>query len=159
MIYRQAACAFIVLMMPYGAAAEALSDSDKNVDLHQTGSDLTGYWQQEDGQIFRFSQEGSILTSRHSKRSASNVENQIDFTATIYGNLIYGAHRASFSSALLAKCTNQIWVGMGLTLNEERTKLTGFRGNRIVDPKTCSVKDSDPVGLVYSRITAAEPLN
>lgn len=159
MIYRRSACVFLALLMANGAAAQALPASDKNHNMQQTDSDLTGYWRQDDGQIFYFTHEGSSLTSRRSQRSTNNHESEVDFTATIYGNLIYGAHRASFSRAMQEKCLGQIWVGMGLTLNDGRTELTGFRGDRIVDLKTCSVKDSDPVGLVYTRIDDPEPLN
>lgn len=159
MIYRRSACVFLALLMANGVAAQAPPDSDKNAGTHQTEFDLTGYWQQDGGQIFYFAQEGSSLTSRHMQRAAGNDERDIDFTATVHGNLIYGAHRASFSRVLRAKCSNQIWVGMGLTVNDDRTELTGFRGDRIVDPKTCNVKDSAPVGLVYKRIDEAEPLN
>lgn len=156
MKYRQAACVFLALAMAQGAAAQTLPATDKNISSQQVEIDLTGYWQQEDGQIFYFSQDGSSLISRHSHRSASNAENDVDFTATIYGNLVYGAHRAAFSPALLEKCSSQIWVGMGLTLNDKRTELTGFRGDRIVDPENCDVDDSDPIGLAYVRIDPPE---
>ena len=155
MKYRQAACVFLALVMAQGAAAQTLPATNEHISSQPFEIDLTGYWQQDDGQIFYFTQDGSSLTSRHSHRSANNAENDVDFTATIYGNLVYGAHRASFSSALLKKCSSQIWVGMGLTLNDERSKMTGFRGDRIVNPENCDVEDSDPVGLVYVRIDEA----
>ena len=156
MICRQATCAILALVMANGVTAQPLPAPDKNGSAHQSGSDLTGYWQQDDGQIFYFVQEGTSLISRHAQRSAGNNENEVDFTATIYGNLVYGAHRSPGSRAMQEKCAQQIWVGMGLTLNDDRTELTGFRGVRIVDAKGCSVKDSDPVGLVYSRIDDPE---
>jgi hypothetical protein len=156
MLYRRSVCMFLALMMADGAAVQALAASDQNVVMDQAETDLTGHWRQGDGHIVYFTQVGSSLTSRYSKSPTSNVENEVDFTATIYGNLIYGAHRASFSHALQEKCSSQIWVGMGLTLNETRTELTGFRGDRIVDPESCSVEDSDPVGLVYIRIHPPE---
>jgi hypothetical protein len=56
------------------------------------------------------------------------------------------------------KCSLQIWVGMGLTLSDDGTILEGFRGDRIVDPKNCSAKNSDPVKLVYKRIADSDPL-
>ncbi len=153
MRYRLGAYAFSALLMVSGVATQALADGTE-----QAENDLTGYWQQGDGQIFYFTQEGSRLTSRHPKRSARNEENDIDFTATVHGNLIYGAHRGPFSRAMQKKCSLQIWVGMGLTLNDDRTELTGFRGDRIVDSKTCSAKDSDPVKLVYTRMADVDPL-
>lgn len=159
MIYCRVACACIVLIIPCGAVAETRTDADKTVVSAQAETDLTGYWQQDGGAIFRLLQTGSSLISRHSEQSDSNVENQIDFTATIYGNLIYGAYRAPFSRAQLAECSHQIWVGMGLTLNDDRTRLTGFRGARILDPKTCRVTDSAPVSLVYTRMDGPEQAN
>ncbi len=158
MIYRHAAYVFLALMTANGVAVEARPDSERNVGMHQIETDLTGYWQQGDGQVFYFTQEGSSLTSRHSRKSASHVENEVDFTATIHGNLIYGAHRGPYSRAMQEKCSRQIWVGMGLTLNEGRNELTGFRGDRIVDPENCSAKNSDPVAVVYTRIADAERL-
>lgn len=154
MIFRLAALVFPALLMADGAVGQSLPASE---NMRQAESALTGYWQQDDGQIFYFTQEGSSLTSRHAQRSAGHTESEVDFTATIYGNLIYGAHRSPHSRAMQEKCAQQIWVGMGLTLNDDRTELTGFRGDRIVDPKTCSVRDSDPVGLVYTRINGPEP--
>ena len=156
MILRRSACVFLALLMADGAVAQAPPASDNHEHMQQAESGLTGYWQQDDGQIFYFVQEGSSLISRHAQRSAGNNENEVDFTATIYGNLVYGAHRSPGSRAMQEKCAQQIWVGMGLTLNDDRTELTGFRGDRIVDAKGCSVKDSDPVGLVYSRIDDPE---
>lgn len=153
MRYRLAAYVFSALLMVSGVTTQAQADGRE-----QAENDLTGYWQQGDGQIFYFTQEGSRLTSRHPKRSARNDENDIDFTATIRGNLVYGAHRGPFSRAMQKKCSLQIWVGMGLTVNDDRTELTGFRGDRIVDPKTCSAKDSAPVKLVYTRMAAVDPL-
>lgn len=155
MRYRHAAYAFAALMMVNGVAADARPDADES----QKGeSDLTGYWQQADGQILYFTQEGSSLTSRYEKASASNDENDIDFTATVHGNLIYGAHRGPFSQVMQKKCALQIWVGMGLTLSDDGTELTGFRGDRIVDLKTCSAKNSDPVEVVYTRIADSDAL-
>lgn len=158
MKYRHAAYIFLALVTANAVAAQELPDANNNASMPQVEFDLTGYWQQGDGQIFYFSQDGSSLTSRYPKRSARNNENEIDFTATIHGNLVYGAHRASFARALQEKCSSQIWVGMGLTLNDGRTELTGFRGDRIVDPKNCSVKDSHPLGLVYTRVVDFDPL-
>ncbi|MGB5724909.1 MAG: hypothetical protein WBM39_10885 [Parasphingorhabdus sp.] len=157
MIYRHSAFTLLALLMADGVLAQAPPASDRIDNMQQAETALTGYWQQDDGRIFYFTQEGSSLTSRHSKHSSSNNEGEVDFTATIYGNLIYGAHRAPNSRSVQEKCSRQIWVGMGLTLNEEGTGLKGFRGDRIVDPKDCSVKDSDPVGLVYIRIDEPEP--
>ena len=153
MIYRQAAYIFSALMLVSGVASEARPDAEGS---QKADSDLAGYWQQGNGEIVRFTREGSSLTSRYQKRSASNDENDIDFTATVHGNLIYGAHRGPFSRAMQKKCAVQIWVGMGLTLSEDGTELTGFRGDRIVDPKTCSAKNSDPVKLVYTRVTDSD---
>ena len=153
MIYRQAAYIFSALMLVSGVASEARPDAHGS---QKSESDLAGYWKQGNGEIVRFTREGSSLTSRYQKRSASNDENDIDFTATVHGNLIYGAHRGPFSRAMQKKCAMQIWVGMGLTLSEDGTELTGFRGDRIVDPKTCSAKNSDPVKLVYTRVTDSD---
>ena len=153
MIYRQAAYIFSALMLVSGVASEARPDADGS---QKSDSDLAGSWQQGNGELVRFTREGSSLTSRYQKRSASNDENDIDFTATVHGNLIYGAHRGPFSRAMQKKCAMQIWVGMGLTLSEDGTELTGFRGDRIVDPKTCSAKNSDPVKLVYTRVTDSD---
>lgn len=152
---RLAAYALSALMMVNGVAADARSGAD---ETQKTESDLTGYWQQADGDILYFTQDGSSLTSRYKKRSANNDENDIDFTATVHGNLIYGAHRGPFSRAMQKKCSLQIWVGMGLTLSDDGTELTGFRGDRIVDLKTCSAKNSDPVGLVYTRMADSDVL-
>ncbi|MEJ6595924.1 hypothetical protein [Parasphingorhabdus sp.] len=155
MIYRPAAYAFSALMMVSGVAADARPDANESQTAE---SDLTGYWKQRDGKIVHFTQDGSSLTSRYSKRSAGNDENDVDFTATVHGNLIYGAHRGPFSRTMQKKCSLQIWVGMGLTLSDDGTILEGFRGDRIVDPKTCSAKNSDPVKIVYKRIADADLL-
>jgi hypothetical protein len=155
MIYRTAAYVFSALMMVGGVAADARPDANES---QAAETDLTGYWQQGDGEIVHFTQDGSGLTSRYSKRSAGNDENEIDFTATVHGNLIYGAHRGPFSRPMQKKCSLQIWVGMGLTLSDDGTILEGFRGDRIVDPKNCSAKNSDPVKLVYKRIADSDPL-
>jgi hypothetical protein len=141
---RLATSVFSALLMVSGIAAPALADGTE-----QAANELTGYWQQGDGEIFHFIQEGTSLTSRGPVRSN---ENDLDFSATIHGNLIYGAHRGPFFSAMRKKCALQIWVGMGLTLNDDRTILSGFRGDRIVDPKSCSVSYGDPVKLVYTRV-------
>lgn len=157
MIYRRSVCVLLALLTANGVAAEPLAALGTDASSPQDELDLTGYWRQADGQIFHFVQDGSSLTSRYSQATASNAANDVDFTATIYGNLVYGAHRAAFSRVLLEKCSSQIWVGMGLTLNDKRTELTGFRGDRIVDPENCSVEDSDPVGLVYVRVDPPGP--
>jgi hypothetical protein len=149
MRYRLAAFAFSALLMVPGIATPALADGKE-----QAANDLTGYWQQGGGQIFHFIQEGTSLTSRHPAR---NNENDLEFSATVHGSLIYGAHRGPFSRAMQKKCARQIWVGMGLTLSDDRTKLTGFRGDRIIDPKTCSARYSDPVKLVYTRVPGPDP--
>ncbi len=155
MIYRQAIYALAALMMVNGAVADARPDADQaqNVD-----HDLTGYWRQADGNIFHFTQDGTSLTSRYRTKSQNNDENDIDFTATIHGNLIYGAHRGPFPRAMQEKCALQIWVGMGLTLSDDGLELRGFRGDRIVDPKTCSVSDSAPVAVVYTRVAGSDLL-
>jgi hypothetical protein len=136
MIYRKAIYALAALMMVNGAVADARPDADQaqNVD-----HDLTGYWRQADGNIFHFTQDGTSLTSRYWTKSQNIDENDIDFTATIHGNL-------------------QIWVGMGLTLSDDGLELRGFRGDRIVDPKTCSVTDSAPVAVVYTRVADSDLL-
>ncbi len=152
MIYRRPVCVLLALMTANGVAAQPLAAPDQDASSPQAVFDLTGHWRQEDGQTFHFIQDGSSLISRYSVSPASNAGNDIDFTATIYGNLVYGAHRAAFSPAMLEKCSSQIWVGMGLTLNAEGTELAGFRGDRIVDADDCTVEDSDPVRLVYVRI-------
>ena len=152
MIYLRLVCVLLALLTANGVAAQPQAAPDKDAHSPQEAFDLTGHWQQEDGQTFHFTQDGSSLTSRYSTASPGNAGNAIDFTATIYGNLIYGAHRAAFSPAMLEKCSSQIWVGMGLTLNAEGTELAGFRGGRIVDADDCTVEDSDPVRLVYVRI-------
>ena len=156
MIYLPSAYAFLALTMVIGVAADARPHSDEPQMIAE--SDLTGTWQQGDGAIVHFTQDGSSLTSRYSERSAGNYENDIDFTATIHGNLVYGAHRGPFSRAMQKKCAVQIWVGMGLTLSDDGTRLEGFRGDRAVDPRTCSAVNSDPVSLVYTRIEGAKPL-
>ena len=147
---------FLASLAANSVAAQSIAIPDGQAGSQQPGFDLTGYWQQEGGQIFYFTQEGASLTSRHSGRSSTSATNDVDFTATIYGNLVYGAHRAGFAPALQEKCSGQIWVGMGLTLNVQRTELTGFRGDRIVDPKNCTVEDSVPVRLVYVRVGSPE---
>jgi|GEM_PF-847209 len=158
MIYRHVAFVFSALMLAQGtfASAQARTDGVTGQNLAepvaQAENDLTGYWQQGNGEIVYFTQDGTSLTSRYRKRSASNDENDIDFTATVHGNLVYGAHRGPFSRAMQKKCALQIWVGMGLTLNEDGTELAGFRGDRVVDRKSCSTKNSDPVRLVYTRV-------
>lgn len=151
MRYRVAVYAFSALLALSGIATPALTEGTE-----PAGNDLSGYWQQGDGQIVQFTQEGVALTSRH--RSERGKEAEVDFTATVHGNLIYGAHRGPFSTAMQKKCATQIWVGMGLTLNADRTELTGFRGDRTVDPKTCRVTNSDPVTLVYKKMPASDPL-
>ena len=149
MIYRPAAFMISALMMAGGVAAQAGPDADES---RKVEGDLTGYWQQEDGTVFHFVQEGVSLISRHDRRPAGADENDIDFTATVYGKLIYGAHRGPFSRAMQKKCAIQIWVGMGLTLSDDGRQLEGFRGDRAVDPKSCSTENRDPVRLVYKRL-------
>ncbi|MEH6662444.1 MAG: hypothetical protein V7679_12415 [Parasphingorhabdus sp.] len=153
MIYRQAIYALAALMMVDGAAADARPDAEQ---AEKTDHDLTGYWQQADGNIFRFTQEGTSLISRYRERSENNDENDIDFTATIHGNLVYGAHRGPFPRAMQKKCALQIWVGMGLTLSDDGLELKGFRGDRIVDPKSCGVIDSAPVAVVYTKVADSD---
>ena len=168
MRYRHAACVFSALTMVYGTAAQALPDAAANpADQNrvvaekiadQSENDLTGYWQRGDGLVVHFTQQGSSVTSRQPKRSAYNDDPDIDFTATVHGYLIYGTHRGPFNRMVQKKCSIQIWVGMGLTLNQDQTELRGFRGDRIVDSKTCTAKNSDPVELLYSRRPADTPL-
>ena len=154
--FHRPVCLFLASIVANSIAAQPVAIPDGQAGSQQPGFDLTGYWQQEGGQIFYFTQEGASLTSRHSRRSSTSAPNDVDFSATIYGNLVYGAHRAGFIPALPEKCSGQLWVGMGLTLNEQRSELTGFRGDRIVDPKNCTVKDSVPVRLVYVRVESPE---
>ncbi len=155
MIYRPAAYAFSALMMVCSVAADArpAAHAPESSEI-----DLSGYWQQGDGQVVHFTQDGSSLTSRYRERSANNDEGDIDFTATVHGNLIYGAHRGPFSRTMQRTCALQIWVGMGLTLSGDGTQLTGFRGDRIVDLKTCSAENSDTVKLVYKRLADFDPV-
>lgn len=154
MKYRQAAAIFFALMTLSSVSADARPGSEKSP---KAAGDLTGYWQQEDGAIVHFTQEGSSLISRYDKRSADNEANDIDFTATVHGNLVYGAHRGPFSRAMQEKCATQIWVGMGLTLSDDGNMLEGFRGDRIIDPENCSARNSAPTGLVYKRVSALDP--
>lgn len=154
MIYRRAAYIFFALTMASSVAAEQQSDADKS---QQVDSGLSGYWQQVDGDVVLLSQQGSSLTSRFTTQSANNNANDLDFSATIYGNLIYGAYRGPFFRSMQKICSEQIWVGMGLTLSDDGNTLEGFRGDRIVDPTTCSAKYSDPVKLVYKRIANFDP--
>lgn len=158
MIYCRSAFLFIALMIATGVSAQVNPDNHDNGSAHQAASNLTGYWQTGDGEIFYFTQQGSSLTSRHWKPSDVSSENDTNFTATVHGNLIYGAHRAPSSRVMQAKCSRQIWVGMGLTLNDDGNELKGFRGDRMVDPNNCSANNSDPVGLVYTRIKDFDPL-
>jgi len=153
MQYRPTIYAFAALAMGYGVPADARSDAD---NVQHAKHDLTGYWQQADGEILYFTQDGTSLISRHSDESASHDHGEIDFTATIHGTLVYGAHRAPASRAMQDKCARQIWVGMGLTLSEGGTELRGFRGDRKVDPGTCSITDSAPVAVVYTRISGRD---
>jgi len=149
MRYRQAIYAFAALTMGHGVGVNAQPDVDEGQnDAH----DLTGHWRQADGDILHFTQDGSSLISRYRDPSAYNAEGEIDFTATIHGNLIYGARRAPFSRAMQKKCALQIWVGMGLTLSDGGAELRGFRGDRTIDSKSCRVTDSTPVTVVYTRI-------
>lgn len=150
MRYRQAICAFAALTMVNSIAADARSGGDQR---QKAQLDLSGSWKQANGDLLHFTQDGSSLISRYRERSANNDAEDIDFTATMHGNLVYGAHRAPLPRATQKKCALQIWVGMGLTLNEGGTELRGFRGDRIVDPESCSVMDSAPVAVVYTRIT------
>lgn len=152
MRYRLPAYAFSALFLVSGLATQAQADGSE-----QSNHALNGYWQRDDGLVVHFTQQGSSLTSRHSKQSARDGNPEIDFTATVHGNLVYGTHRGPFSRGMQKKCATQIWVGMGLTLNKEQTELRGFRGDRIVDAKTCSAKNSDPVELVYTRMPAGNP--
>lgn len=172
MIYRNAAYAFFALAMTNGFVAMPVHasnevkatqaedpplDSESSVVTSQEAeTDLTGFWTQGGYKIVYFEQDGSRLTSRYTKRSADNNKNDIDFTATIHGSLVYGAHRAPFSRKLQKKCAHQIWVGMGLTLEDNQRKLTGFRGNRTVDPKNCSVDNSETVDIIYTRMVDAD---
>lgn len=155
MIHRKTACIFAGLMMLSGVAVDARPDAGESAKAE---SHLTGYWQQDDGAVVHLTQEGANLTSRHSGPSADNDANDIDFTATVHGKLIYGAHRGPFSRAMQKKCALQIWVGMGLTLSEDGQSLEGFRGDRILDPKSCSVRNSEPVKLVYKRVPDYDPI-
>ncbi len=155
MMNRQVTYMCLALTMAIGGAADARSEASGSAEAE---SDLTGYWQREDGTVFQFSQEGINLISRHDKRSLAADENDIDFTATVHGNLVYGAHRGPFSRAVQKKCAIQIWVGMGLTLSDDGTSLEGFRGDRIFDPKDCSAKNSEPVKLVYKRLPDPDPM-
>lgn len=154
MRYRQAATIFSALMLVSSVAAAAPPDAR---EPRQAEGDLTGYWQQADGTVVRFTQDGSSLISRYDKRSAGEEANDIDFTATVHGNLVYGAHRGPFSRAMQEKCATQIWVGMGLTLSDDGNKLEGFRGDRVIDPQNCSARNSAPASLVYKRVLARDP--
>jgi len=154
MRYRQATQIFSALIMVSSVSADARPGAEES---RKAQGDLTGYWQQEDGAIVHFTQEGSSLISRYDKRSADNEANDIDFTATVHGNLVYGAHRGPFSRAMQKQCATQIWVGMGLTLSDDGNSLEGFRGDRIIDPENCSARNSAPASLVYKRVPALDP--
>jgi len=149
MKYRQAVHLISALMMVSGVAADARPDAEQSGNA---GGDLSGYWQQDDGAVVHFTQDGSSLISRYEKPSADNDENDIDFTATVHGNLVYGAHRGPFSRAMQEKCAIQIWVGIGLTLSDDGNMLEGYRGDRTINPENCSARNSAPTSLVYKRI-------
>ncbi|MEH6756005.1 MAG: hypothetical protein V7676_00675 [Parasphingorhabdus sp.] len=116
--------------------------------------DLTGYWKYGDNRILYLTQNGVNLESRHTKRTTDFVHeaDEVDFTATLRGNLVYGAHLIRLSWAMHNICPVDLWVGMGLTVNDEQTKLTGFRGHRTVNLKTCKVEDQPPRDFVYTRM-------
>lgn len=116
--------------------------------------DLTGYWKQGKHRILYFRQDGSKLISRHVKRTrvlAYDAED-IDFSATVHGNLVYGAHLNRLSRSMHRKCPVDMWVGIGLTVSEDYTRLTGFRGDRSVNLANCKVTSTNSVPFVYTRM-------
>ena len=124
--------------------------------------DLTGFWKYGDDRILYFTQDGAILESRHKERTKDHAHyaDEIDFKATIRDDLVHGAHLIRLSWGMHSKCPLDMWVGMGLTLNQDHTKLTGFRGHRTVDLVTCKPKTEPPRPLVYTRMldTKGNPL-
>lgn len=116
--------------------------------------DLTGYWKNDNGHVLYFKQDESVLNSFHTKETADYVHyaEEIDFTASVLGNLVHGAHLIRLSWPLHRKCPLDMWVGMGLTLNADRTRLTGFRGHRTVDLINCEINTEATRSFSYTRM-------
>lgn len=119
--------------------------------------DLTGYWKYGDNRILYFTHDGLSLTSHHTKQTTDFVHaaQEVDFTATIHDNLVYGAHLIRLSWPMHNICPVDMWVGMGLTVNDDQTMLTGFRGHRTVNLKSCKVERQAPLSFVYTRMLDA----
>lgn len=120
--------------------------------------DLTGYWKYGDNRILYLTQDGPKLTSHHTKQTPdyAHFADELDFTATVLGDLVHGAHLIRLPWPMHGKCPLDMWVGIGLTINDDQTVMTGFRGHRTVDLVTCEVSNGSTRSFVYHRMLDAE---
>jgi len=130
------------------------ADGYHRLKLAPPSFDLTGYWRYGTNRILYFAQEGASLTSRHTKQTSDFVhyKNEVDFTATIAGDQLTGRHLSRLSPSAHKKCPVDMWVNIGLTVNEQATKLTGFRQAKSVDLKSCVVSPNGRAALEYTRM-------
>jgi hypothetical protein len=160
MIGRLSILIIAIAISAHSVAAKPATEQSTKASTPTAGSafDLTGYWKYGDDRVLYFKQDGSVLKSRHKERTKNHAHfaDEIDFKATIRDDLVHGAHLIRLSWGMHSKCPLDLWVGMGLTLNQEHTKLTGFRGHRTVDLVTCKAKTEPPQSLVYTRMLDAE---
>ncbi len=119
--------------------------------------DLTGYWKYGDDRVLYFTQEGSKLRSRHIKQAPdyAHFAGDIDFSANIVGDLVHGVQQIRLIWPMHNRCSANMPVGMGLTINESHTKLTGFRSSRTVNLADCSVSRGEPDRIEYTRVLDA----
>ena len=154
MIWRLALYLSVVGSMG-GNFAFAQTPADVESTTRDDGSgDLTGYWKNSSNQTVYFTQTGFNVIARFKryKRKSDYFSKEVDFNATLRGDLLHGAHRQRLSRRKEKKCSKEIWVGMGLTLNTDHTKLTGFRGNQKINLSNCKTSADGTIPFVYTRM-------
>jgi len=142
----------------FGQNAIASPRSQDILAPESAENDLSGYWKYDDDRIVYITQDGLNLRSRHIKDATdfAHYAEEINFTATVRDDLVYGAHLIRLSWPQHRICPVDMWVGLGLTVNDDHTKLTGFRGHRTVNLVSCEIEIQPPVSLVYTRMLGAD---
>jgi len=150
-------CLFFVTLPVATANPSTLEFSKSGVTQNQAGEaqhDLTGYWKYGDDRVLYLTQKGSNVRSRYIQQTPdyAHFAEEIDFSANIVGNLLHGVQLIRLPWPMHNKCPVDMHVGIGLTMNESRTSLTGFRASRTVNLINCTVESGEPVQIEYTRM-------
>lgn len=151
----------IFTAVPNATANPLVAETNKSNSAQNQSSearyDLTGYWKYGDDRVLYFTHKGSNLRSHHTKRAPdyAHLAKEIDFSANIAGNLVHGVQKIRLPWPMHNRCPADMNVGIGLTMNDSYTKLTGFRASRTVNLVDCTVGRGEPDRIEYTRMLDA----